>query len=188
MRENKSKYAVLGMLGIHPMSGYDIKKKFEQGMENFWRESYGQIYPILKSLVKAGLAVKQVERQEGKPERHLYAITPLGRKELLDWLRRPVDPELLRIEILLKLFYGRQISVAENIGHVQHYRENYRHLDERLLGIERHLKTEHADHPELDYFLITLSYGRHMAKAITEWCDETTARLEDGGSGNEGRE
>jgi PadR family transcriptional regulator AphA len=177
MRENKSKYAVLGMLALGPKSGYDIKKGFEKGMDNFWRESYGQIYPILKSLVKAGLAVKQVAQQVGKPDKHIYVITSAGQEELVNWLRRPVDPEMLRIEILLKLFFGRQITVSENIGHVRCYREKYRQLDERLEDIEQHLKAEHVNHSDLDYFLITLSYGRHMAKAITAWCDETTTRL-----------
>lgn len=179
IRENKSKYAVLGMLALRPMSGYDIKKGFEKGMGNFWRESYGQIYPILKSLVKAGLAVKQVEEQTGKPDKHIYAITPEGQEELVNWLRKPVDPELLRIEILLKLYYGRQITLAENVSHVAQYRERYHELDERLKGIEQHLKAGQAANPNLEYFLVTLSYGRHMAKAITDWCDETTARLEE---------
>jgi PadR family transcriptional regulator AphA len=183
MRENKSKYAILGMLALGPKSGYDIKKSFEKGMDNFWRESYGQIYPILKSLVKAGLAVKQVAEQVGKPEKHIYVITSAGQEELVNWLRRPADPEMLRIEILLKLFFGRQITRTENIGHVRRYCE----LDERLGGIEQHLKTEHVNHPDLDYYLITLSYGRHMAKAITAWCDETTTRLEGQGDGDEAR-
>ena len=43
MREVKSKYAILGMLSIEPMSGYDIKKEVEKSISNFWTESYGQI-------------------------------------------------------------------------------------------------------------------------------------------------
>ena len=51
MREVKSKYAILGMLSIEPMSGYDIKKEVEKSISNFWTESYGQIYPVLRNLI-----------------------------------------------------------------------------------------------------------------------------------------
>ena len=50
MKENKSKYAIMGMLSMGPMSGYDIKKRFEKSLSYFWNESYGQIYPILRKL------------------------------------------------------------------------------------------------------------------------------------------
>ena len=47
-KENRSKYAVLGMLATGPKSGYDIKQTIETSIGHFWNESYGQIYPILK--------------------------------------------------------------------------------------------------------------------------------------------
>ncbi|TMC59560.1 MAG: PadR family transcriptional regulator [Chloroflexota bacterium] len=37
-KENKSKYAVLGVLSRCPGSGYDIKKFMEQSTSNFWNE------------------------------------------------------------------------------------------------------------------------------------------------------
>jgi PadR family transcriptional regulator AphA len=81
-RENKSQYAVLGALSMRPMSGYDIKKTFEQSIGSFWSESYGQIYPILRSLVAEGLATSRVEKQPGGPDRRVYALTEAGREEL----------------------------------------------------------------------------------------------------------
>lgn len=38
-KEHKSRYAVLGMLSLGPMSGYDIKKVIEESINNFWQES-----------------------------------------------------------------------------------------------------------------------------------------------------
>ena len=79
-KENKSKYAVLGVLSICPGSGYDIKKFMEQSTSNFWNESYGQIYPILKQLVEEGLAASHAEKQEGKPEKYIYTLTEQGKQ------------------------------------------------------------------------------------------------------------
>ena len=50
MKKSKTRFAVLGILSYGPMSGYDIKKFYEQNVAGFWSESYGQIYPILKRL------------------------------------------------------------------------------------------------------------------------------------------
>src|SRR5579859_5397507 len=101
-KENKSKYAVLGMVSISPISGYMLKKAFEQSVANFWNESYGQIYPILKQLNDEGLTTSQAEKQAGKPERYVYTITDKGREELRRWLTEPIEYSVERNELLLK--------------------------------------------------------------------------------------
>ena len=177
MRENKSQYAVLGLLGMGPMSGYDIKKKFEKIAGNFWNVSYGQIYPILKRLADKGLAVKSVEKQDGKPDRHIYALTEKGGEVLRRWLVEPVARQIGRHEILLKLFFGKQVSLADNIRQVEHFRD----LSIVELGnikvTEEYLKTEKKGNPNLDYQLMTVSYGKHVNSAILNWCNETLSQL-----------
>jgi PadR family transcriptional regulator, regulatory protein AphA len=79
---NRSKYAILGLLSWDPMSGYDIKTAVEQSISNFWNESCGQIYPMLKRLAAEGLAATSVEKQVGKPDRYVYALTEKGCKAL----------------------------------------------------------------------------------------------------------
>ena len=88
-RENKTKYAVLGLLTYAPLSGYDIRRIYDQSLGNFWSESYGAIYPILKRLEEEGLATREVQHQAGKPDRNVYTITELGRDELHRWLAQP---------------------------------------------------------------------------------------------------
>jgi len=177
MRENKSQYAVLGLLGMGPMSGYDIKKKFEKIASNFWNASYGQIYPILKRLAGKGLATKSIEKQDGKPDRHIYALTEKGREVLRRWLVEPVARQIGRHEILLKLFFGKQVSLADNIRQIEHFRD----LSIVELGnikvTEEYLKTEKKGNPNLDYQLMTVSYGKHVNSAILNWCNETLSQL-----------
>src|SRR5436305_3234605 len=117
-KENKSKYAVLGVLSICPGSGYDIKKFMEQSTSNFWNESYGQIYPILKQLVDEGLATSHAEKQEGKPERYIYTLTTKGQEELAQWLSESIEYAVERNELLLEWFFGRHTSIARNIEHL----------------------------------------------------------------------
>lgn len=177
-KENRGKYAILGLLSWGPMSGYGIKKAVEQSLSNFWNESYGQIYPVLKRLAAEGLAATSVERQPGKPERYVYALTERGRKALQAWLRRPVVQEVGRIEILLKLFFGRQVAVADNIRHIRRFQTRQRQLLKKYDAIEAWLRAEHADSPDLPYWLMTLSYGRHCSQALLHWADESLAALQ----------
>jgi PadR family transcriptional regulator AphA len=103
-KENKSKYALIGMLSICPGSGYDIKKFMECSTSNFWSESYGQIYPILKQLVEEGLAARHAEKQEGKPEKYIYTLTERGKEELRDWLSASVTSAGERISMHFRSF------------------------------------------------------------------------------------
>jgi DNA-binding PadR family transcriptional regulator len=177
MRETKSKYAILGMLSIEPMSGYDIKKRVEESISNFWTESYGQIYPILKGLVAEKLVTKTTEKNPGKPDRHVYALTEGGRGELRRWLGEGVTPKAERNELLLKIFFGEEVTLATNVAHVEQYRELQRGLLDRYKAIEKQLKAEHAGNSNLPYWLLTVSYGQHVTQALLDWCDEALAKL-----------
>jgi len=177
MREVKSKYAILGMLSISPMSGYDIKKEVETSISNFWTESYGQIYPVLKSLIAEKFVTKSVESEAGKPDRHVYALTAKGRKELRRWLLDGFAPKIQRNEFLLKLFFGEEIGTKTNIAHVQQYRELQRALLQKYAAVEEQLTRDHADNPKAAYWLMTVRYGEHISQGLLRWCDETLADL-----------
>ncbi len=177
MREVKSKYAILGMLSIAPMSGYDIKKEVETSISNFWTESYGQIYPVLRNLIAEKLVTKTVESEAGKPDRHVYSLTAKGRKELRRWLLEGSAPKVQRNEFLLKLFFGEEIPVKANIAHVEHFRELQRALLNKYGAIEKQITGENADNPNLPYWLMTASYGQHVSRALLQWCDKTLTEL-----------
>lgn len=176
-RENKSKYAVLGMLSIQPMSGYDIRQAIAGTISNFWSESYGQIYPILKMLEQEKLAIKSIEHQEGKPDRHVYTLTDAGYQALRDWMREPVDFAQQRLEILLKLFFGSQVSIADNIQQVEDYRALHADLLAKYDDLEAGIKGESDAYPDRPFWLMTVSYGRYYAQATMDWCDETLKAL-----------
>ena len=106
-KENKSKYALLGVLSLGSMSGYDLKKTIEESVGYFWKENYAQIYPMLKVLEHEGLAVGSTEKHEGKPDRRVYTITEHGKEVLKDWLVEPFGGmQVERNELLLKLFWA----------------------------------------------------------------------------------
>ncbi len=182
-RLNSSRYAILGLLSMRPLSGYDIRQLAQRSIGHFWSESYGQIYPTLKRLEHDGLVTHRTEEQEGRPDRFVYALTAKGLRELPQWLRVPIRREAPRSELLLKLFFGNRMPIAESARHVEQYRVAHQQLLKICDQTEKQLKKEHAQHPALPFWLITLSYGRHRSQAYVNWCDETLAAL----AGYEGR-
>ena len=79
-RSSSSKEVLLGLLTVAPMSGYDLGQNIRGSVGFFWNESYGQIYPNLKTLAAEGFVACKTERQKGKPERHIYSITKKGKE------------------------------------------------------------------------------------------------------------
>jgi PadR family transcriptional regulator, regulatory protein AphA len=171
-------HALLGALSIAPMSGYGIRMLIQQSIGHFWNESYGQIYPALRRLAKEGLVEKRTERQKGRPDKHVYSLTERGRGELRRWLELPAAASVPRNEMLLKLFFGRQSSLKVNQRHVREYRKRHEAAGKLYLAMMKSIPREHAGHPDLPYWLMTLRLGVHESKALVAWCDETLRELE----------
>ena len=116
MTPNRTSLAILGFLTLGPMSGYDVKKMVEGSIDNFWSESFGQIYPALRRLHAQGMIEKQEHASAGGRPRHVYSIRPRGRETLSQWLHEPTPPARARVELLLKLFFGNEVSAFSICG------------------------------------------------------------------------
>ncbi|WP_114953605.1 PadR family transcriptional regulator [Sphingosinicella terrae] len=82
-------YALLGLIGQSPRSGYRLRLVFETTPLGTYSSSPGSIYPALKRLERAGL-VRREAAGGGKP---LFHLTGTGAAALQSWLERPVDAE-----------------------------------------------------------------------------------------------
>ena len=158
------------------MNGYRLKQLIEGSISNFWTESYGQIYPMLRQLEDEGLAKARSAEQGGR-SRTTYAITAAGRAELARWLAAPVEPRPLRNELLLKLFFGRQAEPAAARRHLEKYRDERAALLARYARIRATLEGIAAPPPHLPYWLITLSYGESEARAQLGWAESALVEL-----------
>jgi PadR family transcriptional regulator, regulatory protein AphA len=179
MTENDAagKFALLGMLSLCPGSGYDIKKMVETSIGYFWSESYGRIYPLLKQLTKEGLIRPQREPNRSRRERQAYAITRKGAKALEEWLRRKPRLEPNRSELLLKMFFSGRVPAEVASAHVLERKRTEERNLASYARVEEQLRQSRGNHPELPYWLSTISYGRHRSEAIVIWCDETLRRF-----------
>lgn len=171
-RSNSTEFAILGMLSLMPMSGYDIRRFAAGSIGHFWNESYGQIYPTLKRLATNGLAVRRTERQTGKPDRHVYSITRQGRQALAAWLRQSPRVQSLRNEFLLKLFFGLYTPPAVSRQHLVAVRDADQESLKTYTDVRRQVQREHSEHPGLPYWLMSLDFGISMKRARLAWTEK----------------
>src|SRR6202035_1729613 len=79
------KFPVLGFLMEAELTGYDLKRRFQESVGFFYRVSDGSLYPALKKLARDRLVTMRTARR-GKRARKVYAITPRGREHFLKML------------------------------------------------------------------------------------------------------
>lgn len=107
------RFALLGLLAEGPSSGYDLTRRFEEGIGSFaWTAGHSQIYPELARLAADGLAEVVAEGARGRRD---YALTPAGRSALRDWLLGPHDSGgTVRNEFVLRLFLLSALDPADS--------------------------------------------------------------------------
>ena len=106
------KYAILGLLNIEPMTGYDLGKKFNFQLAEFWSAKHSQIYPELKKLVSEELIVFNVEIAGDVLEKKVYSITDKGRQCFIKWLNKdePMEPTPKNI-FRLRMYFSNNLDL-----------------------------------------------------------------------------
>jgi DNA-binding PadR family transcriptional regulator len=176
-RPRSTPYAILGLLSLAPMSGYDIRKEAASSIGYFWSESYGQIYPALRELAARGWIRRRAGRSGGNRERQVHEITERGQRALAAWRAEPPRDAPVRSELLLKLFFGGRDPVVHEAEWIERLLAQKREALRGFRRIREQLMKEQRDHPSLPFWLMTLSYGEHHSSGVIRWCRETLNAL-----------
>lgn len=176
--KNRTYYALLGMLSIHPGSGYELQHMIKQGMRFFWQESYGQIYPTLKKLAAEGLVTAETVPQEGKPDKLVYTITDDGLGVLRLWLEDPQCSDIFRSETLLKIFLGDKVDPEITINRLERQLVHEQSVLKDLQELLENPANKCDDRHIATYTGIALDYGIRSQEATIDWCKESIAKLQ----------
>ena len=166
-------YVILGLLAEQPLSGYQIKKLVDIRFKFFWSESFGQIFPALKSLSAAGLVAEcETEHTDGRAAK-TYQITPAGKDALIAWLSQPVEKESLRLEILLKTYFSNYAAPGVMLNHLAAFEQSHAQQLQILGLFQKELERipdEDENHREV---LRVIDFGQKVNRAYLDWCRET---------------
>ncbi|HEY1962981.1 MAG TPA: PadR family transcriptional regulator [Rhizomicrobium sp.] len=96
----------LGILTRGDATGYEIKKRFEEGGFHYAAEaSFGSIYPALGRLTEEALVSVREEAQEKRPDRKVYSITQAGRNAFLASLMTPLGEDRNRSPFVFAMLF-----------------------------------------------------------------------------------
>jgi DNA-binding PadR family transcriptional regulator len=166
-------HALLVAISEQPLSGLDLAKRFDRSIGFFWNATHQQIYRVLARMDADGWVDVTTVTQQGRPDKKVYAVTPVGAEVLRAWLAAPTEVEPLRSELAVKLrgaSFGDRDAVLDvvraNLADHHLRLEHYRHLMSRDYPDPSAL-----DGLELDQHLV-LRGGILMEEAWIAWLEE----------------
>jgi PadR family transcriptional regulator, regulatory protein AphA len=171
-------YAILGWLRREPMSGYDLKKRFDQGSGYFWPVDEMQIYRTLDRLLEQGNVLVHEKIQHSRPNRKIYTVTDTGRKTLHQWLISPQPLPTLRDPLLTQLFFAAPSSNAEIIKlledqHTAHSKLLAYYQQKASFSLDALVETRGEVSREQMLQRQVLEYSLRREQTYIEWLEQT---------------
>ena len=177
------KHALLGILTIHPMTGYELKQFFDSSVQHFWNAELSQIYPTLKSLEELRYVDKHIQVQESRPNRKIYELTASGRDEFERWVRAPQAPGDLRDPFMIKLFFGSELPLEDMLVLLRRQMEEQQKVlafSETVLREKIRESVKHHNSPRQGLFwTLTLEMANAYRRAYIDWCEKSMKLLEE---------
>ncbi len=99
------RYALLAILRVGALSGYDLQKQFSLSVGHVWHAPDSQIYPELRKMEQEGLVEAEEQTRGERGRRRLYHVTDAGDRAFLDWMTAPLDYQRVRDPAHLRAAY-----------------------------------------------------------------------------------
>jgi DNA-binding PadR family transcriptional regulator len=128
--------ALLGLLSVRPMTGYEIRRHFDRALAPWWDTPRTQIYPKLRELESRRLIEHEYVVQESKPNKRVYSPTPVGRDRLRSWLEGSIQWPDLRHQMMMRLFLGHLLPADDLRALLAGYRDRTADWSARLREID----------------------------------------------------
>ncbi|MEL6936736.1 MAG: PadR family transcriptional regulator [Cyanobacteria bacterium J06607_17] len=171
-------HTILALLAQRSDSGYDISKRFDEGLSCYWKATQQQVYRELSKMESQGWVNFEKVPQEGKPDKKIYSITELGWSELTRWYAEPTERTQIREDLLVKVMIGYKMPREMLLKELHHRQtlhqsqlEKYQAMEEMCMG--------HPDPPvELQFKYLTLKRGIAYETSWLQWCADVLIFLE----------
>jgi DNA-binding PadR family transcriptional regulator len=99
------RYALLAILRVGAVSGYDLQKQFSQSVGHVWHAPDSQIYPELRKMENEGLIEGEEQTRGERGTRRVYHVTASGEAAYLAWMQTPLDYQRVRDPAHLRAAY-----------------------------------------------------------------------------------
>lgn len=98
------RYALLASLLDGEATGYELAKRFDSSVANFWHALPQQLYQELARMEAEGVVEGELVVQQQRPNKRIFSITERGRQSLQSWLDEPARMASLKDTVLVKVY------------------------------------------------------------------------------------
>ena len=168
--------AILGLVAMHPQSGYDLRKVFETTPMGNFSSSPGAIYPALKSLEKRGWVRGEADKTESLRPRLVYSITEEGDAILCNELQKPVTHEDLIWHfdlVMLRFAFIERIGYPQALRFLGQFRAEAESYVAYLEGLRGRLHEQLSPCGRL-----ALEHGIQGSRGNARWAEHAILELE----------
>lgn len=170
-------YAILGFLSHKALTGYELRKAFEQSVQHFWPADQAQIYRTLNKMVAQNLTEFERQIQEGKPNKKIYQITETGRTVLLTWLKMPQLAPTHRNPFLVQLYFAGHLDQVEAMDLLERAIQEAQSTLLTYKAVWQYWSTDTPLLREQFFAFLTLEQAVRLQQTNLAWLKQTKQRL-----------
>ena len=175
-------FALLGIIdtGNRAYSGYELKKIFDSSMQFYWSATYTQIYNTLSRMLDEGMLTMELVHQDSHPNKKMYAITDLGRAELIQWVAKPLQIQKVRNTMLVQITLADRLDNARVVAMLEAYGVKVQKTlatleSDAVQGILERARNER----ERFFWKVALQKGSLTYERELEWVEGVLAEFKD---------
>jgi DNA-binding PadR family transcriptional regulator len=154
------RYALLALLIDGEATGYELSKRFDRSVANFWHALPQQLYAELAAMERDGLVEGEVVVQTTRPNKRVFAMTAAGREALIDWFEEPARMASSKDELLIRM-YAADLADAERV--IELLDERLAQREEKLNGYEMIRDQMLRGRSEAEFVRGTRRFGPYLA-------------------------
>ena len=175
--------AVLGLLSMRDMSGYELTAFAARSVGHFWPMHRSLIYRELGTLEQVGYIAGTEVIQERLPNKRIFVLTALGGEVLDAWLATPgFQRDRHKNEFLVKFFFASRMGADRRSRLLADYRAE---LEREVAGLEAIVRLTKTV-PDGLYGHLAALHGVRSREALLRWISDVEDVLADESTKNEG--
>ncbi len=179
---------ILGILMLRRMTAYEIRNVIKNNFKSMCSDSLGSIQVALKKLFELKMVTFEEVVEKGVNKKR-YAITDIGQKKLIEWIKIPIDTSKTKNVDFGKLLFMGYVSRNDQKNLID---KIIRSLEEEYKALNSLKESIHAEEERKmleDYLLTDIEYqarigtlntGNDISENIREISRFTLATLDYG--------
>jgi DNA-binding PadR family transcriptional regulator len=171
-------HAILVSLTEQASTGYDLARRFDKSIGQFWTATHQQVYKVLGRMEQADWIAATVVAQAGRPDKKVYRVTRAGRTELATWIAQPAAPEATRSDLAVKIRGAAEGDLDAVLAEVARHRALHAdRLDAYLVNEKREFGDPGSLTQRQRNQWLVLRGGITLERSLIDWYDDVLSTL-----------